>query len=158
MTRQRPIAPAPPAHCFSTSWINGGRKTRKLLRRRPSEVRNSTKSFASVVAAGLSAIADTLSRSSSSINPSLNDRTGLPAPPAVTSGGWPKRMMNSSLSCVSTVSLPTTATTTLAETSESSLSNEKSSLLNRHFSSPRPEWLTSRDTSSSSMPVSTVIR
>ena len=90
------------------------------------------------MASGLSAMADARSRSSSSISPSLNVRTGLPTPPAVNSGGSPKRMMNSSLSCVSTVSLPTTATTTLAETSESSLSNEKSSLLNRHLLLPSP--------------------
>ena len=94
-------------------------------------------------------MAETLSRPSSSMSPSLNVRTFLPTPPAVFSGGSPKRTMNSSLSCGSMESFPITDTTALADMSESSFSIEKSSLLNRHFSSLRAEWPISRETISS---------
>ena len=160
LMRQRPIAPPRSVHCFSTSRISGGQGTRKLNRFVPTDVRNSAKLFLSSKSkfAALSKMADALSRSSRSTNPSLNARTFRPTPPAVLSGGSPKRMMNSSLSCRSTASFPTTETTTLAETRESSLSIEKSSLLNRHFSSLFAECLTSRTASSSSAPATTATR
>ena len=130
-TRQRPISPS---HFPSTSAIRDGRYTRKLLPR--CGVRSNTNPLEST---GRLAVAEararTISRSFSSINPSLKVRTFLPTPPRSCSGGWPKRIRNSSDSWASTVSSPITETTTLAEMSASSLRSEKSSLVNRHFSS-----------------------
>src|SRR5208337_591218 len=147
LTRQRPIVPVRPIHCFSTSSIRDGRKTRKLLPR--CGVRNRTKPLESTGRVAVEeARVETIPRSSSSISPSLKARTFFPTPPCSRSGGWPKRMMNSSLSCGSTDSLPITETTTLAEISASSPSMEKSSLLKRHFSSFFPECETSWEASS----------